>query len=246
MTILDGVTFRAQRGEFIGLIGPSGAGKSTLLYALSGFRPPHEGDLRFDGSPIAEHFDELKSDIGFVPQDDVVHTPLKVQRALGYTADLRLTQMEPAQREARVEEILRSLGIWEQRNLRIGRLSGGQRKRVSIAIELLTQPTMLFADEPTSGLDPSLEDALMRQLRQRADDDNIVVVTTHIMNSLKFFDKLCVLHKGHVVFFGPPDELKPYFDVPDLLDVYRALEGTSPSALKRRFLASPLAHHLKG
>lgn len=243
-TILDGVSFRANRGDFIGIIGPNNSEPSALLHALSGFRPLHKGDLSFDGMEISKHVKELKSDIGFVPQHDI-HNPLKVERALGYAADLRLTEMPPKERIERIEEILQALGIWEQRDLKIGSLSKAQRIRVNIAMELLTQPTILFADEPTKGLESSSTHDIMCQLRQRADDENIVIMTTDIMNPLRSFDKLCVLYKGHLVFFGPPDELQTYFSASDLIEVYSMLKGSSPSALKLQFLDSPLAHNLK-
>ena len=238
--ILHGIHFKAEPGQLIGLLGPSGAGKSTLLYALSGFRPANEGSVHFNGSSITEAFEEVKDQIGFVPQDDVVPMSLKVERVLRYAADLRLPDVEPEERGTRVDRILYKLGLKDRKALRVSKLSGGQRKRVSVGVELLTEPQLLFADEPTSGLDPALERSLMEMFRQLADDDRIVIMTTHIMTSIDMFDHLCVLHEGHLAYFGPPEEMKGYFGVQDYIDIYATLSKKPAAEHQRDYLSSVL------
>lgn len=240
--ILHGIDFRANPGEFIGVLGPSGSGKSTLLFALSGFRPPTQGVIKYGAKGIPEDFEELKHHIGLVPQDDIVPTQLKVERVLQYAADLRLVDMDPEQRSHRINGVIRTLGLSERRKLRVSKLSGGQRKRVSVGVELLTRPQYLFADEPTSGLDPALEAALMETFKKLTEDKGrVVIVTTHIMSSLELFDKVCVLCAGRLVYFGPPAQLKAYFEVDDFTKIYTQLDKLEPQEWAAKFKSSPLS-----
>lgn len=214
----------------MGILGPSGCGKSTLLYALSGFRPPTQGQVRLGDARLPEDFERIKHTIGFVPQDDVVPMSLRVRRVLEYAADLRLVERDADYREQSVNAVLRTLELKEHEDVRVSRLSGGQRKRVSIGVELLTKPDVLFADEPTSGLDPALERSLMKTFQGLASqgDGRIVIVTTHIMSSLELFDKVCVMVKGRVAYFGGVDGLKAYFGVDDYTKIYEALGSKKP------------------
>lgn len=243
--ILQSVDFRVKEGELVGVLGPSGSGKSTLLLALSGFRPAGEGKVTFDGKDLYESFEDLKTQIGFVPQDDIVPTALKVERVLGYAAELRLPEEPVEARKARVDRVIAKLGLGERRNVRVSSLSGGQRKRVNVGVELLNEPTILFADEPTSGLDPALERSLTETFRAMADDGAGVVVTTHIMTSLELYDRLAVIVKGRLAFFGPPDDAKPYFEVDDYTKIYARLETKTPAEWHNMFQKSPLARHVK-
>jgi ABC-type multidrug transport system ATPase subunit len=226
--ILHEVSFTAQPGQLIGVLGPSGSGKSTLLFAVSGFRPPKAGTVRMGPYKLPDDFEKVKELIGFVPQDDIVPTELKVERVLSYAADLRLPDLDPEHRRHRVNGVIRTLGLSERKTLRVAKLSGGQRKRVSVGVELLTRPKVLFADEPTSGLDPALERSMMETLKELADDDRVVLVTTHIMSSLELFDRLLVLSAGRVVYFGDSEGLKPYFEVDDFTKIYEQLQARSP------------------
>ncbi len=238
--ILHGVHFAARAGELVGVLGPSGCGKSTLLYALTGFRPPTRGRVFLGGHDVRREFDAIKHRVGFVPQDDVVPAALRVERALHYTAQLRLPWLDSDARRERVDEVLKRLKLHKQRRVRVRALSGGQRKRVSIAMELLARPPVLFADEPTSGLDPALEQGLTGQLKRMAEEGNLVVVTTHVMASLSMLDQVCMLKEGRVVFFGPPSKLKPYFEVDDFADIYRVLERRSAAEWHAQYASSPL------
>jgi len=238
--ILQNIDFVARAGSLIGVLGPSGSGKTTLLYALSGFRPANEGTVHLSGDDLYRHFQTLKGNIGFVPQDDIVPTALKVASVLRYAAELRLPELDGKARQARVSQLMTSLGLSERARLPVSSLSGGQRKRVSIAVELLSEPTLLFADEPTSGLDPALEATFMNQLRQMADEGRIVVLTTHIMSSLEQLDRVCIVVQGRLAFFGPPQRLKEYFEVDDFTQLYRKLDQRPGKQWYRQWVGSSL------
>ncbi len=237
-TIVHNVDFKATRGELVGILGPSGCGKTTLLMALSGFRPPTEGKVLFDGTDLLKNFEELKREIGFVPQDDVVPLALRVERALGYTAELRLQGFEPEERQGRVDGVIRTLGLEGVRKQRVRNLSGGQRKRVSVGMELISRPSLIFADEPTSGLDPALERGLTETFRELASQDRVVVVTTHIMSSLDLLDRVCVLTAGRLAFLGAPGKMKEFFEVDDFIEIYGKLQSGSPESWASRFRKS--------
>lgn len=242
--ILQAVDFRAEPGQLVGVLGPSGSGKSTLLLALSGFRPADQGKVELDGKDLYEHFDEFNEEIGFVPQDDIVPTALKVERVLQYAAELRLTGEPVDVRRGRVDGVIRKLGLSDRRDVRVSRLSGGQRKRVNVGVELLARPKLLLADEPTSGLDPALERALTQTFAEMASDGAIVIITTHIMTSLDLYDRLAVINAGRLAFFGPPDEAKPYFGVDDFTAIYAKLETQSPAQWHEKLQRSDLTRYL--
>ncbi len=243
--ILQSVDFAVNEGELIGVLGPSGSGKSTLLLALSGFRPANEGTVTFDGKNLYESFDEVKAQIGFVPQDDIVPSALTVERVLGYAAELRLRDVDVEERGRRVDRTIAKLGLGERRTVRVSKLSGGQRKRVNVGVELLNDPRILFADEPTSGLDPALERSLTETFRKMADGGSSVVVTTHIMTSLELYDRLAVIVKGRLAYFGPPDGAKPYFDVDDFTKIYARLDSHPAVDWHNRFQKSEHARHVR-
>lgn len=234
-TILHNIDFEAGDGELIGVLGPSGSGKSTLLLALNGFRPADEGGVQLGGVDLYEKFDELRRDIGYVPQDDIVPTSLDVERVLKYAAELRLPDFSADEREGRVTGVLRKLDMADSRNQRVSTLSGGQRKRVSVGVELLARPAILFADEPTSGLDPALERSLTQSFQNLTEDGSTVVVTTHVMTSLELLDKICLLHGGHLAYFGPVDRIKDYFQVDDYADIYRRLDEHEPRDWRAKY-----------
>ncbi|WP_037607059.1 ABC transporter ATP-binding protein/permease [Streptacidiphilus rugosus] len=226
-TLLDRVSFPVGQKCLLAVAGPSGAGKSTLLNALTGLRPADEGTVRYDGRDLYRDYAELRQRIGLVPQDDILHTQLTVRRALGYAAELRFPgDTGKEERRARVEEVIAELGLQQRADQVISSLSGGQRKRVSVALELLTKPSLLFLDEPTSGLDPGMDRSVMHMLRGLADDGRTVVVVTHSVLSLGVCDRLLLLAPGgRIAFYGPPDETLPFFGFPDWPDAFEAFEN---------------------
>ncbi|MCP3760721.1 FHA domain-containing protein [Streptomyces sp. TBY4] len=225
--ILKDVTFGVPEKSLIGVIGPSGSGKSTLLKALTGYRPANEGDVLYDNRNLYKQFAELRQRIGLVPQDDILHKELKVSTALKYAAKLRFPgDTAESERAARIDEVLRELKLDIHKDKKITALSGGQRKRVSVALELLTKPSLIFLDEPTSGLDPGMDRDVMQLLRGLADDGRTVLVVTHSVAELSICDKLLVMAPGgSVAYFGPPDEALNFFGYSTWADVFSAFES---------------------
>ncbi|GAA4670537.1 FHA domain-containing protein [Streptomyces chumphonensis] len=226
-TILDDVSFGVPEKSVIAVIGPSGSGKSTLLKALTGYRPANQGEVLYDNRNLYTHFAELRHRIGLVPQDDILHTALRVRTALRYAAKLRFPgDVAEAERNARVEEVLAELKLDIHADKKITSLSGGQRKRVSVALELLTKPSLIFLDEPTSGLDPGMDRDVMQLLRGLADDGRTVLVVTHSVAELALCDKLLVMAPGGgVAYFGPPEEALNFFGYDSWADVFSAFEN---------------------
>ncbi|HEY7296151.1 MAG TPA: ABC transporter ATP-binding protein [Dehalococcoidia bacterium] len=240
--ILHDVSLIAAPRELIAIVGVSGAGKTTLLRALSGVRPASQGSVTVNGLPLYQHFSELRSQIGFVPQDDIIHTRLSVGRALGYAAELRLPAgTTRKQRKQRVDEVIEELGLQEQRKTLIADLSGGQRKRVNIGVELLTRPPLFFLDEPTAGLDPATESRMMEQFRQLADQGRTVLLVTHATRNIAICDKVLFLAAGgRMAFFGTPDGALSYFSAADFEEIYVKLaDQRTPDEWEDAFRSSP-------
>jgi ABC transport system ATP-binding/permease protein len=212
-------------GQFVGILGTSGAGKSTLLDALSGMRLPSSGSVRIDGADLY-HTKWSSAPCGYVPQDDIVHLELTVEAALRFSAALRLpSNMGKSQLDRLVTQTIDQLGLSERTSLCVGKLSGGQRKRVSIGAELLSRPRVLFLDEPSSGLDPSTEFKLMELLRELANTGCTIVCTTHVMENVYLMDEVVVVSAGRLVFKGPPSQVLTHFQIPRFAALYdRVLE----------------------
>ncbi|MDX2605345.1 FHA domain-containing protein [Streptomyces caniscabiei] len=225
--ILKDVSFGVPEKSLIAVIGPSGSGKSTLLKALTGYRPANQGDVLYDNRNLYKQFAELRQRIGLVPQDDILHKELTVKKALKYAAKLRFpADTTAAERDARIDEVLRELKLDIHKDKKVTSLSGGQRKRVSVALELLTKPSLIFLDEPTSGLDPGMDRDVMQLLRGLADDGRTVLVVTHSVAELAICDKLLVMAPGgSVAYFGPPEEALNFFGYETWADVFSAFEN---------------------
>ncbi len=215
--ILDGVTFEIPPRAFTGILGPSGAGKSTLIKCAAGLLNPTEGRI------------ELRSALsGYVPQDDIVHSRLTPRQALFFAARLRLRRgLDSKMLERIVSKTLALLQLEERADVRIDRLSGGQRKRVSVAVELLARPAILFLDEPTSGLDPAAEMRLMELLRRLATSGCTVVCTTHIVENVYLMEQLVVLSRGRLAFVGSPDETRSCFGITRFQELYERLHTSA-------------------
>jgi ABC transport system ATP-binding/permease protein len=220
--LLDDISFALPAASLLAVIGPSGCGKSTLLRAMTGLRPATTGRVRYDGRDLYEDYAELRYRIGMVPQDDVLHRQLTVRRALRFSAALRFADDVPRrQRWSRVDEVLATLGLTSRARQRVDTLSGGQRKRTSVALELLTEPSLLYLDEPTSGLDPALDKEVMTELREIADSGRTVVVVTHSVLHLDLCDRVLVLCQGGTMgYFGPPDQLLDFFGAKDYAEIF--------------------------
>jgi ABC-type multidrug transport system ATPase subunit len=246
ITLLDHIDLVLQPAEFVGLLGPSGAGKTTLLDALNGLRPATSGAVLVNGEPLYEQYDRLRHHIGYVPQEDIIHRELTVREALVYAGRLRLpADVSEAELSGLVDETLDSLQLTERADVPIAKLSGGQRKRASVGVELLGKPGILFLDEPTSGLDPGTETRLMRIFRRLADQSRTVVCTTHVMENVDLFHKLVVLAAGgRLAYFGPPSELKGYFGIDAFTNLYERMEEKPATDWQRRYRKSDLCRKL--
>ena len=226
--ILRRVGLHVGPGQLVGILGPSGSGKSTLLNVLSGALEPTGGRVRIDGANVREVLRACGSAIGYVPQEDIVHRHLSVARALTYAAQLRLPPDCPEREvEAQVKAVLQLLELTPRARAKIRTLSGGERKRANIAVELVGRPRLLLLDEPGAGLDPALERKLMRLLRELADDGRTVILSTHIMGTLDVLDSVIVLSNGIVAFDGSLPEALRFFGVGHPAGIYDRLRGSA-------------------
>lgn len=233
INVLDRVSFTLEPNEFVGLLGPSGAGKSSLIEAMNGLQPPKSGNVLINNLDLNRHFDSLKQSIGYVPQEDVVHRELSVYSTLYYVARLRLSRdVSSREIDQIVNEVMDVTGLTERRNLAVEKLSGGQRKRVSIAVELITKPSCIFLDEPTSGLDPATEERIMHLFKQVAESGRTVVMTTHAMENVKMFDKIAILMRGRLVFFGKPQDALTHLKAASFKELYAKLEEPVNTGIK--------------
>jgi ABC-type multidrug transport system ATPase subunit len=223
-TILHPASVSIGPGELVAVIGESGAGKSTLLKVLAGVNRPTAGRVTVNGEPLAARL----TDVGYVPQDDIVHTLLSVREALGYAARLRLPADAGAEDlEAAISDALAELALEQHAGTLVGSLSGGQRKRTGVASEVLGRPGLLFLDEPTTGMDPGLETRMMELFRALADRERGVALVTHATKNLALCDRVVILARGgHLIFNGPPSDALRFFEVDDYDGIYTALDET--------------------
>jgi ABC transport system ATP-binding/permease protein len=230
--LIDRVSFPVGERSLVAVIGPSGSGKTTLLNALTGLRPATEGAVLYNDRDLYSNYAELRHRIGLVPQEDVIYLDLTPRRFLGYAAELRFPgDASPAERRHRVQEVIDELKLMHTTpdqseppaDRRSAALSGGQKKRVSIALELLTKPSVLFLDEPTSSLDVELKEDVVDSMRELAKSGRTVIMVTHDLEYLGKCDRVLVLTPGgRMAFYGPSDEGLRYFGKGRWVDVYRA------------------------
>jgi ABC-type multidrug transport system ATPase subunit/pSer/pThr/pTyr-binding forkhead associated (FHA) protein len=240
--LLQNASFQLKPSSLTAVIGPSGAGKSTLLRALTGLRPATHGRVIWQGHDLYANYDQLRFQIGLVPQQDIQHPQLKVRQALRFAAQLRLPpDTTRREQDARVLQVAEQLQLTARLDNRIGtELSGGQKKRVSIATELLTAPPLLFLDEPTSGLDPGLDLEVMKQLRGLADGGRVVMVVTHSVLALDTCHNVMVMAPGgRIAYFGPPSGVLAHFGCSSYPEVFDMLDA--PDLWQRIAAPPPLA-----
>ena len=234
--ILTNVSLTINPGELVAILGGSGAGKTTFMNCVNGFEPATEGHVLINGTDLYKNYQTVKSAIGYVPQQDIVHDNLTLEDMLTYTGKLRLpkdvTKQELSQR---VAEVLDMVDLTPEKDTFIKKLSGGQRKRASIAVELVSDPTLFFLDEPTSGLDPEAETNLMHQLKGLSSKKGkTVIVITHTLQNIRLFDKIIFLAPGgKLCFYGSPDEAQKFFEVDNLTDAYEKISADVDGYVKR-------------
>jgi ABC-type multidrug transport system ATPase subunit len=234
--LLSNVSLTARGGSLTAIIGPSGAGKSTLAKLVGGAITPTTGRVSFDGRDLHAEYVSLRHRIGLVPQDDVVHHQLTVDAALRYAAELRLPRATKDERNAAVHRVLEELELTSHAHTRVDKLSGGQRKRATVALELLTGPSLLILDEPTTGLDPALDRQVMTMLRRLADAGRVVLVVTHCLTHLDACDQVVFLTPGgQTAYCGPPREIGSVMGTTDWADLFTRV-GADPDAAHREFV----------
>ena len=226
LLLLDNISLVIEPNEFVALLGPSGSGKSTLMDAVNGRRPADTGKVWVNDDDFYQTYRYYRRTIGYVPQKDIVHSTLTVQQALTFTAQLRLpSDTSKVEIKAITDEVLQTIGLSERRHTLIANLSGGQLKRVSLGVELIADPSLLFLDEATSGLDAGTEARMMGLFRQIADEGKTVLCITHNVENIKLCDLAVVLASGKLVYYGPPADLPGYFGVTETSEVYDRLES---------------------
>jgi ABC-type multidrug transport system ATPase subunit/pSer/pThr/pTyr-binding forkhead associated (FHA) protein/ABC-type multidrug transport system permease subunit len=245
VVLINDISLAIPPRKFVAIVGGSGAGKSTLMNALNGLRPADQGKVLYNGQDYYTHLAAFSTQLGYVPQDDIIHRDLTVERALYFAAKLRLPDdFTEKQIKLRIEEVLEDVEMKSKRSSLVSKLSGGQRKRVSIALELLANPSVFFLDEPTSGLDPGLDRKMMLLLRKLADKGHTIVLVTHATNNINNCDFVCFLCQGgRLAYYGPPDGAKAHFGKEDFAEIYSALEPTEenkdvPAQAEARFKQS--------
>ncbi len=239
-TILDKVSLSIEPNEFVAIIGGSGAGKTTLMTAMSGFDSKVTGRVYCNGTNLRENFQTLKNIIGFVPQQDIIYENITLKKMLYYTAKMKMPEdTSTAEIDARIEEVLGMVELSEHKDTYIRRLSGGQKKRASIAVELLANPGLFFLDEPTSGLDPGTEEHLMRTLSKLSkEQEKTIIMVTHTINNLDLCDKVIIMgYGGRLCYCGSPAGIKDFFQTDDLVKVYDIITS-DPKGWESRFRMS--------
>ena len=236
--ICNDVSLTINPCEMVAIIGGSGAGKTTIMNCISGYSTPTQGRVFVNGLDLYQNYNHVKNIIGYVPQQDIVYDGLTVQSMLEYTARLRLpADTSPEERKHTIAKVLEMVDLTERKDTMIKSLSGGQKKRASIAVELLSDPKLFFLDEPASGLDPGTERNLMTTLKKMAAGGKTVIMVTHSTLNLKMFDKIVFMGKGgNLCFYGSYDEACRFFGVTDIVDVYNMITDKS-EYWKREYLS---------
>ena len=227
--LLSRISATFRRGEFVAVIGPSGCGKSTLLKMIAGIASgEEEGSIHWDGRNLAEE-DFKPSEFGYVPQFSIAHEDLSVEECIDYSARLRVAGLSVTDREAMVTRLLSEVGMEEFRERMVKVLSGGQKRRLALAMELVSSPPILLCDEVTSGLDPQSEDEIVTLLHKVAREGNrLVISVTHSLKHLPSYDAIVVLYKGVLAYAGNPQHIAHYFRIENPGEVYSQLESRDP------------------
>ncbi|MFP6872056.1 MAG: ATP-binding cassette domain-containing protein [Verrucomicrobiales bacterium] len=227
--LISDATIRVNPGHFMAIVGPSGCGKTTLLRVIAGLNEESSGNIFWNGRNLAKEEDLSPAEIGYVPQFSIAFDELSVEESVESAVRLRVRSRSRKKMKAIRDHVLIQVGMTDLRDRRVGVLSGGQKRRLGLALELASNPTLLLCDEVTSGLDPKSEQEIVRLMHQLANDgDRIVVNVTHSMSNLELYDTVLVLFQGHVVYHGPPARMTHYFSVNSAENIYPTLAKRSP------------------
>ncbi len=229
INLVDQVSIKVPKGHFMAIVGPSGCGKTTLLKTIAGLNPESAGALLWEGRNLSEDGDFSPSEIGYVPQFSIAYDPLTVDESVEAATRLRVRTRNNEELDHRIDRVLEETGLTAIAERTVKVLSGGQKRRLGLAMELVSDPKLLLCDEVTSGLDPRSEREIVRLLHDLSrKDGRIVLSVTHSLAHLELYDSILVLHEGRVAFHGPPEQLTHYFSVKDTEEVYPRL-ATQPS-----------------
>lgn len=233
-TILSDLSLNVNSGEFIAIVGCSGAGKTTLMNILSGYTKPSKGQVFVEGLDILKEEDYFKGKIAYVPQQEILDQTLTLYKSLEYSLQLRVKNVTESQAKKTINDVLRILELSHVKNTLIKNLSGGEKKRASIATEMLSDPNLFLLDEPTSGLDSNIEKKIMKKLRQIADMGKTIIITAHTVSNLHLCDKILFMGKeGKICYYGPYDEIFKYFGVNEFVDIYDILKEDTNTWYKK-------------
>jgi ABC-type multidrug transport system ATPase subunit len=226
VNLVDKVSIKVPKGHFMAIVGPSGCGKTTLLKTIAGLNPESDGSLHWEGRNLSEDGDFSPSEIGYVPQFSIAYDPLTVDESVEAATRLRVKCRDTAELDHRIDHVLEETGLDAISDRAVKVLSGGQKRRLGLAMELVSDPKILLCDEVTSGLDPRSEREIVRLLHDLSrKDGRIVLSVTHSLAHLELYDSILVLHEGRVAFHGPPERLTHYFSVKDTEEIYPRLAG---------------------
>lgn len=223
--LLREVNFTVPQGHLMAIVGPSGCGKTTLLKVIAGIAEQTDGDLKWEARDLKEEEDLHPGELGYVPQFSVAHDLLTVEECIAHSMALRTQLPGTEDFEPKLDKILEVTGLTDLADRRVKVLSGGQKRRLGLALELVTNPCLLLCDEVTSGLDPKSEREITKLLRvlSRENPRRVVINVTHSLASLDAFDSVLVMYRGRLVYHGPPKMLTHYFTVDHPEEVYLRL-----------------------
>jgi ABC-type multidrug transport system ATPase subunit len=239
-TGLHPCSFEVEANSLTAILGPSGCGKSTLIKALIGDETRTSGRIHIEGVELNEdNRDYIKTHIGYVPQDEIIHSDLTVGQCILYAARLRLSDYGLEQQNNRIQEVIKELGLEKIENQLIGQISGGQRKRVAIATEILTKPKVLFLDEPTSPLDPQTIGDFLKILRNLAKNGTTVLMVTHKPEDLEYMDECIFMGVGgYITYQGVPSKMVSYFGCKNIVEVYALMDSSAVGGFYSKSLGS--------
>lgn len=224
--ILHNVNLEVNDGEFVAIIGCSGAGKTTLMNLLSGYSRISKGEIRVDGIDLKDNYGKLKGSIAYVPQREILHDTLTLKETLFYGMQLKIPNVTKEEMQKKLEELLKLLELEGKENTKIKYLSGGEKRRTAIAMELLSDPKLFLLDEPTSGLDSNIEKKIMQKLRELANLGKTIIMTAHTVSNLYMCDKVIVMgQNGKICYSGSYEGIFEYFHINDFIDVYDTIKN---------------------
>lgn len=242
--LLESVSLQIPRGHFAAIIGPSGCGKSTLLKLIAGIKEHTEGSVHWDNRDLSQDGDMRPDEIGYVPQFSIAHELLTVEECIESALKLRVRGLSPDEFEARLDRVFKDVALEEIADRRVALLSGGQKRRLAMAMEMVSSPLLFLCDEVTSGLDPLSEDEIVKLMRELSrQEDRVVLSVTHSLRHLSLYDSVVVLYQGRLAYHGLPGALTHYFGIEKPEDLYPRLAQRRASEWHRSWEKHKTAYY---